>query len=349
MNLSKSSIWNQIKLEILSLVNLIRINLRSQKLTFVYASNDNQVYLEKIWDNYKGPKQKIFLTYFPGANFIKPRYIKYTKIKAIISGNTGIPANSFSKIPVRIHVPHSTTSLTHIYPSNAFSAFNEIFAISKFQKDEVERFFPWMNCHDVGYMMFYPERKYEVNSDENSVLLAFSWYAGNIFENVPTKLINILLERGFKIDIRPHPGHLIHNREILDKIIDIDPQKIHLDLSLRADFSKYNFMVSDWSGIATEFAFATEQPVVFINSKQKINNYSYDDIYIPFEKKIRGMIGPVCNIASYCDISKSLDHVEFNKRNYKNCIRQLKNEEFFNYGIEVEKAVKLLSQMEHPR
>ena len=51
-------------------------------------------------------------------------------------------------------------------------------------------------------------------------------------------------------------------------------------------------MVSDWSGAATEYAFALERPVAFVSTPQKIRNPDWRRIGLPgFEEAIRSEIG----------------------------------------------------------
>ena len=40
-------------------------------------------------------------------------------------------------------------------------------------------------------------------------------------------------------------------------------------------FYKADIMISDWSGAAFEFAMGLEKPVVFIDTKEKINNTDF--------------------------------------------------------------------------
>ena len=45
-------------------------------------------------------------------------------------------------------------------------------------------------------------------------------------------------------------------------------------------------MISDWSGVAIEYAFAFEKPVLFIDTPQKINNPDcYQIDIVPLEDK----------------------------------------------------------------
>ena len=53
-------------------------------------------------------------------------------------------------------------------------------------------------------------------------------------------------------------------------------------------------MVSDWSGVALEFAYGFERPVLFVDLPRKSNNPEYMDLGIePFEVSIREEVGEI--------------------------------------------------------
>ena len=55
-----------------------------------------------------------------------------------------------------------------------------------------------------------------------------------------------------------------------------------------------NIMVSDWSGVALEFAFGLEKPVVFIDKPLKLNNAEYSRLKsVPLEILLREKIGRI--------------------------------------------------------
>ena len=55
-------------------------------------------------------------------------------------------------------------------------------------------------------------------------------------------------------------------------------------------------MVSDWSGVAFEFAFGLKKPVLFVDTLRKIRNIDYDRIGIEsFEFYAREIVGEFFN------------------------------------------------------
>ena len=58
-----------------------------------------------------------------------------------------------------------------------------------------------------------------------------------------------------------------------------------------------DLMVSDWSGAATEYAFALGRPVVYVDTPPKLMNPSWSDIGVPsFEDQLRSEIGCVVGL-----------------------------------------------------
>ena len=69
---------------------------------------------------------------------------------------------------------------------------------------------------------------------------------------------------------------------------------LELDIRNLNSFFLSDCMISDWSGVAIEYAFALEKPVLYVDIPKKINNHDYNDLeIIPLEEKIRSQIGAI--------------------------------------------------------
>ena len=74
------------------------------------------------------------------------------------------------------------------------------------------------------------------------------------------------------------------------------------------------YLITDWSGIGIEYAFAYERPVIYIDTPRKIMNKEFNDISIePLEYKIRKEIGIIVKIEEVENITNFIDSLEFNK------------------------------------
>jgi YidC/Oxa1 family membrane protein insertase len=113
-----------------------------------------------------------------------------------------------------------------------------------------------------------------------------------------SQVLRALIEAGFVTVLRLHPMTLRQRSDFPQQLqaAFADQPHFQLDLNMSATdaWLRSNLMVSDWSGASTEYAFALEKPVVFIDTPQKIRNPHWSAVGRPgFEKSIRGEVGVI--------------------------------------------------------
>ena len=92
-------------------------------------------------------------------------------------------------------------------------------------------------------------------------------------------------------------------------------------------------MISDWSGVALEFAFAFEKPVLYIDVPKKIRNPDFKDIsQIPIEVSIREKIGKIISPLEIKHISTEIEMLKQKSSEIKKDIRNIREKEIFNIG-----------------
>jgi YidC/Oxa1 family membrane protein insertase len=92
-------------------------------------------------------------------------------------------------------------------------------------------------------------------------------------------------------------------------------------------------MISDWSGVALEFAFGLERPVLFMDIPRKINNPHYQDIScLPLEDKIRSQIGEILNPEKCSEVSKIIEKIKNSSDAYREKIQRARSQYVFNVG-----------------
>ena len=110
------------------------------------------------------------------------------------------------------------------------------------------------------------------------------------------------------------------------------------DQSLTADL-----LITDLSGIALEYAFGTERPVIFIDLPLKIKNPNYKDLKVdPFELSIRSEIGKIVPPDNIDDIDKIASELINNQSKSKNKIRMLREKYVLNFGNSSEIAAQTI-------
>jgi YidC/Oxa1 family membrane protein insertase len=92
-------------------------------------------------------------------------------------------------------------------------------------------------------------------------------------------------------------------------------------------------MITDWSGIAAEYSFATGKPTIFINTKMKVNNPNWQKIGItPIEIKLRNEIGIAVDMDKVPSIDEIVSNAIINGKDFKEKIDEYFKTFTFNHG-----------------
>jgi hypothetical protein len=101
-------------------------------------------------------------------------------------------------------------------------------------------------------------------SGEPVVLVAGSWGPTSMFEAFGTDFVLAIAKR-FRVIVRPHPQMKISQPELHAKILALGGVEVDTSRSPSGAMSRAHILLSDISGIAHEFAFIYERPVVVID------------------------------------------------------------------------------------
>ena len=246
-----------------------------------------------------------------------------------------------------IYVQHSLVSLHYIYRHGAFDHYDTICAagphhVEEIKAIELEYNLPKKNIIELGYSRLdYLIKDAKKNMHLNNIreqkhkriLIAPSWGSEGIIESGLCKnMIDKFLDLGHKVILRPHPQTIkFANRKIIE--IKNRYKNNHFfiyegSVMGQDSFFKSDIMVSDWSGVALEYAFALNKPIIYCDVPKKINNLNHQEIKIePIELSIREKIGviwdcisPLEKIVDLCsqkkiDIESLTDKFCFNQGN----------------------------------
>ena len=92
-------------------------------------------------------------------------------------------------------------------------------------------------------------------------------------------------------------------------------------------------MISDWSGVSMEYAFALDRPVIFVDVPKKINNPDFEDIHCkPIEISIRTEIGDVISPNQLDELPKKINSLFENLEKFRKRIREVRLKTVFNIG-----------------
>ena len=92
-------------------------------------------------------------------------------------------------------------------------------------------------------------------------------------------------------------------------------------------------LVTDWSGIALEYAFGTERPVLFIDVPRKVWNPDYQRWGIePVEVSLRAEIGLVMQPDDVSRIGHTVEQLIEQGGSYRERIRQCRSKYVYHFG-----------------
>jgi len=286
-------------------------------------------------------------TYY--LNKLLPYFMIFVDSKLVIMTMTDLHQFHIKRSVRSVHyvyVFHALVS-THVqYREGAFDYYDTILCagphhIKEIRNREQQKKLARKNLVQAGY---YPIERIFVSLSlsksilkEKTILVAPSWGKGNILETCGHKLIEKLLQLGYDVILRPHPEALRRAPELVHSFKEKfgENKGFILEGLERGDESilKADLLITGWSGIALEYAFGTERPVLFLDVPRKIQNEKFEELQIePFETAMRSEIGLVASIDEIDIIEKSIEYL-FEKRNeYASRIRTIRPQAVYAFG-----------------
>jgi len=250
-----------------------------------------------------------------------------------------------------VYMHHYPLSTHMIFRKGAFDHFDTIFCVGKIQELEIRKTekaynLPQKNLILAGYGLI--ENMVEdyngieddlEDKDYKNIIIAPSWHDGNILDSCIHDILKQLLSKGYNITVRPHPEYIKRYMARMNEIVDEYKDYTGNDLNFELDFSSSksvftsDVLISDWSGVAYEYAFVTKKPVLFIDTKMKVNNEEYLKIEIePLEISLRDKIGIRLGLDEMQDVEKNIRSLLNNQKNYEDTINKIFNDVISNLG-----------------
>jgi len=311
-------------------------------------------------------KDKNILPFYIGDGIARSNF--FINLKATVIVMTMPDLETFhikrSKVyPVHyVYIFHSLTSTHYIYGKNAFDNFDTIFCTGNYQIIEIqerERKFNLVKKklvkHGYGRLDTLIDEAQSTDirkrtSNNKIILIAPSWGANGLIETRGQEIVHILLDSGFDVILRPHPMTIKKSNKVIQKIEkefkDNLNFKLETDIRNTESFFLCDCMISDWSGVAIEYAFAFEKPIFYVDTPQKNNNPEYDQIdLVPLEEKIRSQIGEVISLSELSIIPSKINQFLQSQNKFKEKIQKSREEIVFNVGNSGEHGAKYLLEL----
>ena len=248
-----------------------------------------------------------------------------------------------------VYLFHNMVSSHMTFKPGAFDYFDTIFCVGPHHIDEIRKTeilngLPKKQLFKHGYGRLDSILK-EVkihhhsssNNEQPNILIAPSWGKHGLLETKGMELVEILLNAGYYVVVRPHPETTKRSPKVINSIqkrfsnhpnFFLEGTIASLKSLLQSDL-----MISDWSGVALEYAFGLEKPVLYVDIPKKINNHDYNDLeIIPLEEKIRSQIGAIISPLELSNLSSEIENLCLNIDQNRKKIQTIKEETVFNLG-----------------
>ena len=310
---------------------------------------------------------KNILPFYIGVGIARSNF--FINLKATIMVMTMPDLETFhikrSKVyPVHyVYIFHSLCSTHYIYRKTAFDNFDTIFCTGNYQIIEIQEREKKSNLakkklvkHGYGRLDILINEVQSTNVRKNAsnnkvVLIAPTWGPNGLIETKGQEIVHILLDSGFNVILRPHPMTIKKSNNIIQKIEKEfkDNLNFKLETDIRNTESLFlcDCMISDWSGVAIEYAFVFEKPIFYIDTPQKINNPEHHQIgLVPLEEKIRLQIGEVLSLSQLSLMPSKINQLLQSQNKFKEKIQKIKEETVFNIGNSGEQGAKYLLELE---
>ena len=117
----------------------------------------------------------------------------------------------------------------------------------------------------------------KTQNEKRVILLAPSWGKNAILSVYGSNIIELLLETGYQIIIRPHPQSFVSEKELMDELMKKYPESDQLKWNRDTDnfyvLNQADLLVSDFSGVIFDFALVYDKPVIYTNPDFDVSPY----------------------------------------------------------------------------
>ncbi len=214
---------------------------------------------------------------------LSPLAVRALRSEVLVTPSTGFPRWLRPRgRPLFVHMPHSLVSLLGVYFEGTFDRYDAFLCCGPHHIEEVAAMDelagrPKRRTFAAGYgkmdlLLRQRERAVERQAAAGArpvVLVAPSWGADNILEAIGLELVEALLREGYRVVVRPHPMAFVERPDLMgsmrDRFSDSDRFTLEDPTEEPVAMLTASVVISDHSGVAFEYAFLCERPVLFVD------------------------------------------------------------------------------------
>lgn len=250
-----------------------------------------------------------------------------------------------------VYMFHAPLSFIMTLREGALDHYDTIFCTGVGQVEEIRRseevyHLPAKRIVECGYGVIENMRRHYLENEGSyhsqqvkKILIAPSWQEDNILDSCLGPMLDSCLREGWQVIVRPHPEYVKRYgprwQALQEKYQGIPESRLVLQTDFSSNETVYSadVLVSDWSGIAFEYAFATRKPVLFINTPMKVANPHYAKVVEqPLNLTLRGKIGEQLEPGQAGQAGQVLERMLGHAAEYEQKIGELTDKYLYNMG-----------------
>ena len=146
-----------------------------------------------------------------------------------------------------------------------------------------------------------------------------------------------------RVIVRPHPEYCKRYPQKMSAIQNRYSSRVGEDFEIQTDFSSNevvftsDLIITDWSTISYEYAYATKRPVLFIDTPMKVMNPEYEKLgIVPLDISCRNEMGLSLGLDELDKTAKTVQYLLDNAEVYRENITSLMQKTLFNIGRSAE-------------
>lgn len=188
------------------------------------------------------------------------------------------------------------------------------------------------------------------NDADIHVLLAPSWGEETILNVCGEELVDVLMDAGFRVTLRPHYQTRWVTPEVIDRISGkyaTHPRFALMEQMGESD-SLYDshLMITDWSGAGMDYGMALEKPVLYIDVPPKARNDWWPELGIePFESFVRDKIGAIVKAEELATVPDQIRRLVGEREQSRQHVEELREQWVFNLGNSASAAAEAIVEL----
>lgn len=264
---------------------LDEIENRKIKSTFLTMSSDDPI-LNKKYHYVK--------TEFIGEGNKAFARLNMLNAKVVLSTTPGLDVYQWKRsknVDKYVHIYHDIAGGLG-YRLFGIDFYDTIFTVSNLQDRNIRELEKNRNIKEKELVQvgspYFDEllKKYEnaphVKNDVPVVLIAPSWGGESLLVKYGERIMDKVLETGYKVVVRPHPQSWISDIDVINKIKNKYADKVvfNEDNDNFDILNKSDFMISDFSSVMLDYAFCFDKPYYYYLSDDSRNYDMYDACFL---------------------------------------------------------------------